>query len=66
MSIINSTKRDIEETNPDHGITKDTVKTLKDNLETWQENEFTRLVLAGRDAATTQGIASQINSMYKK
>ena len=65
MSIINSNKRDIEEMNPEHGITPDTVGGLKDKLETWQENEFAVLVVKGRLAAA-QGMSTQVNSMYKK
>lgn len=49
--IINEIRNEIEEAAETHGITKDTVADFKKRLESWQGQQYTRLVQYGRDMA---------------
>lgn len=64
MIQINNFKKKVNKSSTTHTVSKDNVGGVRDEIMTWQENEFKRLVDCGR-AAAGQGAAAEINKMYK-
>jgi hypothetical protein len=66
MGILNRLKRSANKASTTHAITEENVGGVRQNLETWQENQYKILVNYGRAVAMSQGVAAEINKMHKK